>query len=55
MKNMKYRIEASWPISVNGVSTGLVAVQVMMMRVVVKVQNVSCIRGRNVIDRVTEV
>lgn len=55
MKNVKYVIEASWPISVNGGSTGLVAAQVMMMNVVVKVQNISCIKGRNVMDRIWEV
>lgn len=55
IKNVKYRIEASWPISVNGGSTGLVAAQVIMMNVVVKVQNVSCMKGRNIIERMCEV
>lgn len=55
MKNVKYRIAANWPISVNGGSTGLVAAQVMMMNVVAKVQNMSCMKGRNIIDRVKEV
>lgn len=55
MKNMKYRTEASWPISVNGGSTGLVAVQVIIMNVVVKDQNISCMKGRNIIERVWEV
>lgn len=40
---------------VNGVSTGLVAAHVIMMKVATRVQNVSWARGRKVIDRTWEV
>lgn len=55
MKNEKYRIEVVWPIVVNGGSTGLVAAHVIVMNVATRVQNMSCISGRNVIARMCDV
>lgn len=55
MKNMKYIMAVAWPIVVNGGSTGLVAAHVIVIKVATKVQNISCIKGRNVIDRIYEV
>lgn len=55
IKNRKYRVEADCPIIVNGGSTGFVAAQVIVRKVTIKVQNISCVRGRNFIDRVREV
>lgn len=40
---------------VNGGSTGLVAVHVIVINVVTKVQNISCMIGRKVIGRTLEV
>lgn len=45
----------TWPIVLNGGSTGLVAAHVIVMNVATRVQNISCIMGRNVIDRMREV
>jgi len=36
---------------VNGGSTGFVAVQVITRNVAANVQNISCMNGRNIIDR----
>lgn len=55
MKNRKYSIEVICPIAVNGVSTGLVAVHVIMIKVASSVQNINCDSGRKVIDRILEV
>lgn len=55
MKNKKYRIAVAWPIVVNGGSTGLVAAHVIVINVATRVQNMSCINGRKVIDRTCEV
>lgn len=55
MKNEKYSREVIWPIVVNGGSTGLVAAHVIVMNVATRVQNMSCVSGRNVIDRMCEV
>lgn len=50
-KNKKYRSEATWPMVVKGGSTGLVAVHVRIIKVVMRVQNAICAIGRKVIDR----
>lgn len=55
MKNVKYRMEVTCPIVVNGGSTGLVAAHVIVIKVATKVQNMVCISGRKVIGRIYEV
>lgn len=55
MKNMKYNEDVTWLIIVYGGSTGFVAVQVMIINVATRVQNMSCMNGRNVMDRVLAV
>lgn len=55
MKNAKYMVEVICPIIVNGISTGLVAAHVIMMKVVIRIQNESCASGRKVIERTYEV
>lgn len=48
-------IDATWLIEMNGGSTGFVAAQVISTNVDVNVQNISCMSGRNVIDRSLDV
>lgn len=48
-------MDATWLIAMNGGSTGFVAAQVISTNVDVNVQNISCISGRNVIDRSLDV
>lgn len=43
--------EASWPMMMNGCSTGWLPTQVRMSRLATRVQNRICDRGRNVIVR----
>lgn len=45
-------IEVIWLIVMNGDSTGLVAVHVMIIKVEISVQNRVCVNGRKVIERV---
>lgn len=47
--------DATWLIEMNGGSTGFVAAQVISTNVDVNVQNISCMSGRNVIDRSLDV
>lgn len=51
IKNRKYIDAAAWLMVVNGGSTGFVAVQVITRKVAANVQNISCMSGRNIIDR----
>lgn len=50
-KNVKYSVEVTWLIMMNGGSTGFVAAHVMVINVDTSVQNISCDRGRKVIGR----
>lgn len=48
---MKYVSEASWPMIMNGCSTGWLPTQVRMRMFATRAQNRICDRGRKVIDR----
>lgn len=48
---MKYENEASWPMMINGCSTGWLPTQVRMRTFATRVQNRIWDRGRKVIDR----
>lgn len=47
--------EASWPMMMNGCSTGWLPTQVRMRRLATRVQNRICERGRKVIERSLDV
>lgn len=48
---VKYESEASWPMMMNGCSTGWLPTQVRMRTLATRAQNRICDRGRKVIDR----
>lgn len=50
-KNVKYSVEVTWLMMMNGGSTGFVAAHVMVANVATNVQNISCDSGRKVIGR----
>ena len=52
---VKYVKEASWPMMMNGCSTGWLPTQVRTRRLATRVQNRICERGRKVIERSFEV
>lgn len=47
----KYRIDASWPIIINGYSTGCPPIQVNVNRSATKIQNMHWLSGRNIMLR----
>lgn len=48
---VKYEIEATWPIRMNGCSTGCPPIQVSTRRFATRSQNMIWLRGRNIIVR----
>lgn len=52
---VKYDREASWPMMINGCSTGWLPTQVRMRRLATRVQNRIWDRGRKVIERCLDV
>ena len=52
---VKYESEASWPMMMNGCSTGWLPTQVSTRTLATRAQNKICDRGRKVMDRSLDV
>lgn len=51
----KYEMEASWPMIINGCSTGWPPIQVKISRLATRIQYKICVIGRNIRLRCFEV
>ena len=51
----KYKMEASWPMMMNGCSTGCPPIHVSVMRSATSIQNRHCLSGRNIMPRCLDV